>query len=170
MKYALITGGTSGIGFAMAGEFLDRGYGVILASSSRKNLAIAKRKLEVKKSKIVKSTKQIIIVEQDLSISGGGELANYYFSAGYYNEDASNVNELISDFSATSEELLASISSILESINGISVAADESANGTTNIADRTVSVADKSSIVNNHLKEAEEAAGRLNDEVSKFVV
>lgn len=50
------------------------------------------------------------------------------------------------------------ISSILESINGISVAADESANGTTNIADRTVSVADKSSIVNNHLKEAEEAA------------
>lgn len=90
--------------------------------------------------------------------------------AGYYNEDASNVNELISDFSATSEELLASISSILESINGISVAADESANGTTNIADRTVSVADKSSIVNNHLKEAEEAAGRLNDEVSKFVV
>jgi NAD(P)-dependent dehydrogenase (short-subunit alcohol dehydrogenase family) len=44
MKYALITGGTSGIGFAMAGEFLDRGYGVILASSSRKNLAIAKRK------------------------------------------------------------------------------------------------------------------------------
>lgn len=90
--------------------------------------------------------------------------------AGYYNEDASNVNELISDFSATSEELLASISSILESINGISVAADESANGTTNIADRTVSIADKSSIVNNHLKEAEEAAGRLNDEVSKFVV
>lgn len=73
MKYALITGGTSGIGFAMAGEFLDRGYGVILASSSRKNLAIAKRKLEVKKSKIVKSTKQIIIVEQDLSISGGAE-------------------------------------------------------------------------------------------------
>ena len=73
MKYALITGGTSGIGFAMAGEFLDRGYGVILASSSRKNLAIAKRKLEVKKSKIVKSTKQIIIIEQDLSISGGAE-------------------------------------------------------------------------------------------------
>ena len=48
MKYVLITGGTSGIGFAMAGEFLERGYGVILASSSRKNLAIAKRKLEVK--------------------------------------------------------------------------------------------------------------------------
>lgn len=38
MRYAFITGGTSGIGFAMAGEFLDRGYGVILASSSRKIL------------------------------------------------------------------------------------------------------------------------------------
>lgn len=90
--------------------------------------------------------------------------------AGYYNEDASNVNELVSDFSATSEELLASISSILESISGISVATDESANGATNIADRTVSIAEKSSIVNNHSREAEQAADRLGDEVSKFVV
>lgn len=73
MKYALITGGTSGIGFAMAGEFLDRGYGVILASSSRKNLAIAKRKLEVKKSKLVKNTRYIITIEQDLSETDGAE-------------------------------------------------------------------------------------------------
>lgn len=73
MKYALITGGTSGIGFAMAGEFLERGYGVIIASSSRKNLAIAKRKLEVKKSKIVKNTRYIITIEQDLSVPDGAE-------------------------------------------------------------------------------------------------
>lgn len=73
MRYALITGGTSGIGFAMAGEFLDRGYGVIIASSSRKNLAIAKRKLEVKKSKVVKNTRYIITIEQDLSEPDGAE-------------------------------------------------------------------------------------------------
>lgn len=73
MKYALITGGTSGIGFAMAGEFLERGYRVIIASSSRKNLAIAKRKLEVKKSKIVKNTRYIITIEQDLSVPDGAE-------------------------------------------------------------------------------------------------
>lgn len=73
MKYALITGGTSGIGFAMAGEFLERGYGVIIASSSRKNLAIAKRKLEVKKSKIVKNTRCIITIEQDLSVPDGAQ-------------------------------------------------------------------------------------------------
>ncbi|MBU5478525.1 methyl-accepting chemotaxis protein [Eubacterium sp. MSJ-13] len=90
--------------------------------------------------------------------------------AGYYNKDASNVNELVSDFSATSEELLASISSILESINNISIAADESANGTTNIADRTVSIADKSSIVNEHSKTAEERANKLSEGVAKFVV
>ncbi|MBU5477664.1 SDR family NAD(P)-dependent oxidoreductase [Eubacterium sp. MSJ-13] len=73
MKYALITGGTSGIGFAMAGEFLERGYGVIIASSSRKNLAIAKRKLEVKKSKIVNNTRYIITIEQDLSVPDGAQ-------------------------------------------------------------------------------------------------
>lgn len=73
MKYTLITGGTSGIGFAMAGEFIDRGYGVILVSSSKRNLAIAKRKLEVKKSKIITSTKFVKIIEEDLSVDGGAE-------------------------------------------------------------------------------------------------
>lgn len=80
MKYALITGGTSGIGFAMAGEFLERGYGVIIVSSSRKNLAIAKRKLEAKsvrlaknENKIKQKRSKIITIEQDLSISDGAE-------------------------------------------------------------------------------------------------
>ena len=44
-----------------------------------------------------------------------------------YNMDASNINDLVSDFSATSEELVASISNITQSIDGITAASNDSA-------------------------------------------
>ena len=58
-----------------------------------------------------------------------------------YNMDASKINDLVSDFSATSEELVASISNITEAIEGITSASNDSAAGTTNIAQKTVSIA-----------------------------
>ena len=53
-----------------------------------------------------------------------------------YNMDASKINDLVSDFSATSEELVASISNITEAIDGITSASNDSAAGTTNIAQK----------------------------------
>lgn len=53
-----------------------------------------------------------------------------------YNMDASKINDLVSDFSATSEELVASISNITEAIEGITSASNDSAAGTTNIAQK----------------------------------
>lgn len=64
-----------------------------------------------------------------------------------YNDDASRVNDLVADFSATSEELVASIDGIMEAIGGISSASNDGAAGTTNIAQRTVSIANGSSEV-----------------------
>ena len=55
-----------------------------------------------------------------------------------YNMDASNINDLVSDFSATSEELVASISNITQAIDGITSASNDSATGTTNIAQKTI--------------------------------
>ena len=51
-----------------------------------------------------------------------------------YNMDASKIKDLVSDFSATSEEFVASISNITEAIEGITSASNDSAAGTTNIA------------------------------------
>jgi len=64
MKYVLITGGTSGIGFELARRFARDNYGIVIASSSRERLTIAKNKLE-KEFKI-----PILIYEQDLSKVG----------------------------------------------------------------------------------------------------
>ena len=46
MKYVLITGGTSGIGFELARNFARDNYGVIIVSTSSKRLQEAKQKLE----------------------------------------------------------------------------------------------------------------------------
>ncbi|MDP4094677.1 MAG: SDR family oxidoreductase [Bacillota bacterium] len=46
MEYALITGGTSGIGFELARNFAASGYGVIIVSSSSERLQKARQKLK----------------------------------------------------------------------------------------------------------------------------
>ena len=46
MKYVLITGGTSGIGFELARNFARDNYGVVIVSSNSERLQNAKQKLE----------------------------------------------------------------------------------------------------------------------------
>lgn len=90
--------------------------------------------------------------------------------AGNYNEDAGEIDSLVSDFSAISEELLASIDNIMDSLNSISKSVQESAKGTTNIAGRVEDVRQTSDSVNNSLKDANEIVGRLNNAAGKFSV
>lgn len=87
-----------------------------------------------------------------------------------YNMDASNINDLVSDFSATSEELVASISNITQSIEGITAASNDSATGTTNIAQKTVVIVKGSEAVMNGAKTAEASAAELRKNVNNFVI
>lgn len=87
-----------------------------------------------------------------------------------YNLDATKINELVSDFSATSEELVASISNITTAIEEITTASNESAAGTTNIAQKTVSIAGGSAEVMKGVKTAEASAVELRKNVSNFVI
>lgn len=85
-----------------------------------------------------------------------------------YNEDAREIDLLVADFSAISEELLASINSITESIEGISGAANESASGTASIAERISNVVDASGSVNASLHDSNEIVNKLNEATDKF--
>lgn len=87
-----------------------------------------------------------------------------------YNLDASKINDLVSDFSATSEELVASITNITQAIDGITSASNDSAAGTTNIAQKTVSIANGSAEVMKGAKNAEVSAGELRKNVNNFII
>jgi methyl-accepting chemotaxis protein len=87
-----------------------------------------------------------------------------------YSEDASFVDNLVTDFSSTSEELLASIGEILKSIEGVANASSEGAEGTSDIANRTAGVTNKSNEVLELVNMAHGSSEKLKDEISKFQI
>lgn len=86
MKYALITGGTSGIGFELARNFAKDGYGVVIVSSNSERLKKARQKLE-DEFKIT-----VLTYQQDLGKIGAAALL--------YNrikEDSINISVLVNN-------------------------------------------------------------------------
>lgn len=67
MKYVLITGGTSGIGYDLAKKFAEKDYGLIIVSANIENLETAKSNLE-KEYQVT-----VIIMQQDMSCLGAAE-------------------------------------------------------------------------------------------------
>ncbi len=91
-------------------------------------------------------------------------------SSNEYSNDANIVNNLVTDFSATSEELLASIENILKAINEVTISTNEAANGTSNIANKASEIVNKASNVTKEINSTKESADILNEVVSKFVI
>mgnify|MGYP000858281132 FL=1 len=85
-----------------------------------------------------------------------------------YNEDAKFVDDLVTEFSATSEELLASIENMTQAIDGVAIAANESANGTTEIANMVSEANMDSNNIMDKVKETKVSSDSLKNEVSKF--
>lgn len=85
-----------------------------------------------------------------------------------YNDDAKYVDDLVTDFSAISQELLASIDGVMTSIDSVSKAATEGAEGTTEIASRSSDVAGDSAKILELMHEADETAAVLKECVEKF--
>ena len=87
-----------------------------------------------------------------------------------YNQDAADVDEMVTDFSAISDELLASIEGVLQSINDVSKAANEGANGTNEIAQRASNIVEKSENVITVMNEVGDASNEMREIVQKFII
>lgn len=97
-------------------------------------------------------------------------LADFGNMAESYKSDASNVDALVTDFSASSEELLASIGGVMDAITEVSKAATEGATGTTDIAEKTAVVVEKASDIKEKAAAAHASAEELQKNVEKFIV
>ncbi|MDF2801423.1 MAG: methyl-accepting chemotaxis sensory transducer with Cache sensor [Anaerocolumna sp.] len=89
-------------------------------------------------------------------------------TADAYNEDAIYVDGLITDFSATSEELLASIQSVITAVNQVSKAAIEGAAGTSDIAGKIGDVNGMSGEVKLLIDSANQSTLKLKHEIAHF--
>lgn len=87
-----------------------------------------------------------------------------------YQNDATIIQQMVSEFSGTSETLARNIKNILESMREITTATNEGAIGITNIATKTSIVVEKSSNVLQNSREAKTAADNLILGVEKFKI
>ena len=87
-----------------------------------------------------------------------------------YSADANYVDDLVTDFSATAEELLASIDNIMLAIDEVAKAATEGAMGTTNIAEKNTNIMTTSSEVVAGVQDSMKSSLVLQEEISKFTV
>ncbi|WP_459479675.1 methyl-accepting chemotaxis protein [Clostridium saccharoperbutylacetonicum] len=85
-----------------------------------------------------------------------------------YSGDAQFVNNLVTDFSSTSEELLASIQDILKTIDQVAEASTDGAQGTTKIAERVVEINEKTNKIIENINNSKESTHALITEISKF--
>ncbi|ASA25599.1 methyl-accepting chemotaxis protein [Paenibacillus donghaensis] len=85
-----------------------------------------------------------------------------------YSEDAKFVEELVTDFSATSEQLLASIQSMLSAIGETSTAANEGAEGAGAIAAQAEQIISKSSSIVGEIEAIKGSSAQLLQTVNRF--
>ncbi len=157
--------GESGRGFAVVAEEIRQ-----LANQSK----TAVNKIQVVTGQVTEAVVNLSANASDLLKFVSTDIATSFrdFSAvtEAYKNDALYVDGLITDFSATAEELLASIDNILDSVNEVSHAATEGAIGTGDIAEKIAFITDKSAEVTKQVEITRESSERLKTEISNFII
>ncbi|MFA9377496.1 MAG: methyl-accepting chemotaxis protein [Lachnotalea sp.] len=132
-------------------------------------------------SKIQSITTEVVMAVDDLSNSAkhlvqfmDNTVLNDYKeivqTGNAYEKDASFVDELVADISATSEELSATMEGIMKAINDVSVSMNDGAAGTENIAERITEIVQLVAEVDMQGKSSSETAILLKSAVGKFIV
>lgn len=96
--------------------------------------------------------------------------AGFSDMADSYSNDAGKIDGLVTDFSASSEQLLASINGVMDAIGEVSKAATEGATDTNDIAEKTGVVVEKAAEIKEKAEAAHHAADKLQQNVEHFIV
>lgn len=158
---------------ARAGE-AGRGFSVVadeirkLAEQSK----TAATQIQDVTLRVTKSVDNLSISSNHLLDFVQNDVSNDYLRmldvAAKYNEDAQYFDDLVTEFSATSEELLASTESVVIAIDGVATAASESASGTTDIATKMAESTAKANEVMEQVIKTREEADSLKKETQNF--
>lgn len=157
--------GEAGSGFSVVADEIRK-----LAEQSKE----AVLKIQNMTSRVTSSVDNLISCSNDLLTFMSENVQSDYKTminvAEQYSNDAKFVDELVTEFSSTSEQLLASIQDVLVAIDEVAAAASEGASGTTDIASKVLEANSKASEVQNQVIKAKESADKLKEKVDKFKI
>lgn len=157
--------GEAGKGFAVVAEEIRK-----LAEGSKNTIS---RIQEVTKvifeavNSLISSSKEIMTFIEQKVVNDYNYLVN---SSEKYSQSSASINEMVTEFSATSQEILASMHSMVKAINEIAVSSNEEAQGAANIAQNTSEITQMSNDVINAAELAKNRSRLLIEAVSKFKV
>ena len=157
--------GEQGRGFAVVADEVRK-----LAEQS-KNTAI---EIQAVTWKVTESVKELSDNSSDLLAYMSTNVAEDYEAmsdiANKYSDDAIFVDSLVTEFSATAEELLASLQDIFKTIDEVARASSEGAGGASNIANKVSCITTKSSKIMEQSFRLHESSVKLDDEVFRFKI
>ncbi len=157
--------GEAGKGFAVVADEIRQ-----LADQSKVNVENIQRVTnEVTKAveRLSDDAKRVLnFVAEDIT----NNFHSFAVIADTYNADATYIDELVTDFSAVSQQLFASINGMLQNIAEVSKATEEGSIGTSSIAERTSNIVLSSGNVLQQMDQAEEISSNLKSNVEKFKI
>lgn len=154
--------GESGRGFAVVADEIRK-----LAESSNDTVAEIQNVTEG----ITKAVSQLVDRISEVMDYLDKDVSNDYEmmvdAVNNYREDGYFLNDIISDLSATSEELAATVNEIFGSMKEISITVEQSTIATTNIAEKNMNMVEAISTINDIMERNKEVSNKLEEIVSQ---
>ena len=158
---------------ARAGE-AGRGFAVVADEIGKlaTNSAEAAAQIQVVSKEVIEAVNELAAeAEKMLAFMDETAMAGYeklLVTSKDYQNDVGDMNQMMTEFAASSEELKANIESIRDSVYSVNIAIEESAKGISNVSEATVNITCRVDDIGTEANSNLDIASGLDTEVNRF--